>query len=216
LHKRAQFLSKEGFEGIYSDIRHEDIDLGDGFTFDFELFEHRVPSVGYRVFEKSLLSADADLMLSCGYKPGKWVGELKKLVEEGYDADAMLEVQTTEGSEIVKVFELEAKFITHNKAQDLTFITDIAPSFSNYLKACDFARNTDSLLIEGVFLKEDILHAMDKKHLTLDLAKTIYKRCGAKKVRFFHFAARYDRNRGPFIKRLYDGFDGEIMELETR
>lgn len=215
-HKRAQFLSKEGFEGIYSEISHDDIDLGEGFTFGFELFEHRVPSVGYRIFEKPLLTADGGLITESGYKTGKWVGDLKKCVEEGYKPDETLEVQTIDGVQSVKIAELEAKFITHNKAQDITFITDIAPTFSNYLKALDFARDTDSLLIEGVFLKEDIIHAMDKKHLTLDLAKTIYKRCGAKKVRFFHFAARYDRNRGPFLKRLYDGFDGAILELETR
>ena len=216
IHKHALFKAENGFEGIYSEINHNDIDLGEGFTFDFAFFEHRVTSVGYRIKEKPLYSANGELMSEQGFKPGKWVGELKQKVEDGYLADETITVDTKEGMREMAVAELEAKFITKHSPQDITFITDIAPSYSNYLKALEFAKGTDSLLMEGVFMKEDILHAMDKQHLTLDLAKTIYKRSGAGKVRFFHFAPRYDRDRGPFLKRLYDGFEGEILEVETR
>lgn len=52
---------------------------------------------------------------------------------------------------------------------------------------------------------------MEKKHLTLDLAKQIYRRSGSKFVRFFHFAPRYDRMRPAFMKRLYEGFEGNIL-----
>ncbi|MCD8491282.1 MAG: hypothetical protein LRY51_04970 [Geovibrio sp.] len=138
------------------------------------------------------------------------------MIEDGCSPAETLEVQTQDGTAVFSLAELEARFITKHYPQDITFITDIAPSYSNYLKAIEFAKGTKSLLIEGVFMKEDVLHAIDKQHLTLDLAKTIYSRSGAEKVRFFHFAPRYDRDRGPFLKRLYDGFDGEILEVETR
>lgn len=215
-HKHAIFKAENGFEGIYSEIEHSDIDLGDGFQFEFEFFAHRVVSVGYRVMEKPLISADSDTIAKEGLKPGKWVGLLKKMIEEGYSPNESIEVDTLDGKAEFNVSELEKKFITKHKAQDITFITDIAPTWSNYEKALKFAKNTDSLLIEGVFMKEDILHAMDKQHLTLELAKTIYTRSNAKKVRFFHFAPRYDRDRAPFLKKLYDGFSGEILEVEGR
>ncbi|MGE4498662.1 MAG: ribonuclease Z [Deferribacterales bacterium] len=216
LHKRAMFMAENGFEGIYSDINHDDIDLGEGFTFDFAFFKHRVTSVGYRIKEKPLISADGGLMEQSGFRPGKWVGLLKKMIEDGCSPAETIEVQTHDGTAVFSAAELGARFITKHYPQDITFITDIAPSYSNYLKAIEFAKGTKSLLIEGVFMKEDVLHAIDKQHLTLDLAKTIYSRSGAEKVRFFHFAPRYDRDRGPFLKRLYDGFDGEILEVETR
>jgi ribonuclease Z len=215
-HKRVLFRAEKGFEPEVSEVRHEDIDLGEGFTFDFAFFEHRVTSVGYRIKEKPLYAADGELVKEKGFKTGKWIGTLKKLVECGYESSQVLVVETIDGEKEMKVSELAEMFITAVPPQDICFITDIGPTYDNYLKAVDFAKDAKILLIEGVFLKEDVLHAIEKKHLTLDLAKTIYKRSGASQVRFFHFAPRYDRDRGVFFKRLYDGFEGRILELEGR
>jgi len=200
----------EGFEPVLGKIRKEDIDLGDGFSFDFEFFEHRVPSVGYKISEPDHIVVDKEKLGKSGFKSGKWVGRLKELLDAG-EKDGELVVLAGDSEKSVPVKELEEKLISYVPAQKITFMTDIGPSFDNYKKGIEFAKGSTVLLIEGMFLKEDVLHANHKRHLTLDMSKSIFNKSGAKKVRFFHFAPRYDFDRKIFFSRLYDGIEGKVL-----
>jgi len=75
--------------------------------------------------------------------------------------------------------------VIFKEPQDITFIADFAPTFENYKKAINFARDSFILLIESMFLKEDILHAIDKRHSTIDLSKMIFIESNAKFCPFF-------------------------------
>ncbi|MGE4317940.1 MAG: ribonuclease Z [Deferribacterales bacterium] len=208
-YRTASFSAFDGFDQVDGSILHDDILLGDGFRLDFELFDHRVPSVGYRVTEKEMVAVNKTALTDSGYVSGKWLGELKNRILSD-DMDSLIEAEMKDGVKEVKVSQAASAFIEYVRPQSVTFITDIAPSLENCRKAVQLAKDTDVLLIEGVFLKEDVAHANRKKHLTLDLSKYIFRESGAKKARFFHFAPRYDADRRAFYDRLYDGMDGLI------
>jgi len=208
-YETAYFSAFDGFDQVKGSIKHEELMAGDGFKIDFELFDHRVPSVGYRITEPDMVAVNKDKLKSKGFVSGKWLGELKELIlAEKFDS--VISAKRVDGVVEMTASQLKDEIMEDVRSQSVTFITDLAPSYENCQKAIEFAKNTDVLLMEGVFLKEDVLHANEKKHMTLDLSKYVFRESGAKKVRFFHFAPRYDRDRKVFYDRLYDGMEGKI------
>ncbi|WP_303850425.1 ribonuclease Z [Seleniivibrio woodruffii] len=204
----AVFSAADGFEMVRGSIKHEDLILGDGFRLDFDIFDHRVPSVGYRVSEREMVAVKKDA-LENGFLPGKWIGELKRRILSG-ELDGDIEAESSSGLVKMTIREAAERFIEHVKPKSVTFITDIAPSSENFEKAVALAKDTSVLLIECVFLEEDFEHADIKKHLTMTLSKRIFRESGAEKVRFFHFAPRYDQCRREFYDRLHSDMEGCI------
>jgi ribonuclease Z len=207
-YETAVFSAADGFEMVKGSIRHEDIVLGDGFRFDFDIFDHRVPSVGYRISEREMVAVKKDA-LTDGFVSGRWIGDLKRRLLSG-ETDGEIEAERSDGFEKMTVAAAKERFIEDVKPQSVTFITDIAPSSENYEKAVALAKDTSVLLIECVFLEEDVEHAEFKKHLTMTLSKKIFRESGADKVRFFHFAPRYDQMRREFFNRLHSDMEGCI------
>lgn len=208
-YETAYFSAADGFEQVKGSIQHQDIALTDGFRFDFDLFDHRVPSAGYRITEKEMVAVNKDKMSVKGYVAGKWLAELKnKILSDDLKSTVMASFES--GEKEVPVWQAATDFIEYVKPQSVTFITDIAPTLENCEKAIKLAKDTTVLLIESVFLKEDVAHANFKKHLTLELSKYIFRESGAEQTRFFHFAPRYDADRKAFFSRVYEGMDGKI------
>jgi len=209
-YETAVFSAADGFEMEKGSIKHEDIVLGDGFRFDFDIFDHRVPSVGYRISEKEMVAFKKDVLETEGFLSGKWIGQLKKSVLAG-ELEGTVDAESREGIVTMSIRDAQTRFLEDVKPQSVTFITDIAPSDENFEKAVALANDTSILLIECVFLEEDKDHADFKKHLTMTLSKEIFRKSGADKVRFFHFAPRYDQFRREFYDRLYSDMEEFIL-----
>lgn len=208
-YKTAVFSAANGFEREDGSIRHSELTLGDGFRLDFEFFDHRVPSVGYRISEPRMVAVSNEKLASEGFKAGKWIKQLKEEILNG-DRSTVISTETRDGKKSFTAGELEEKILEPVKSQSVTYITDCAPSFENVTKAINFAKDSSVLLIEGMFMKNDVLHAIYKKHLTLDLSKYIFRESGSASVRFFHFTSRYDNCRKELYDYLYEGMQGLI------
>ncbi|PLX69839.1 MAG: ribonuclease Z [Denitrovibrio sp.] len=209
-YKTAYFAAEDGFERVDGTIKASELGLTDGFKLDFEFFDHRVPSVGYRVTEPDMVSVLKDKMEENGFKAGKWLKELKAKVLSGELKDD-IKAETSDGLVTMKVGEAADKIIEYVKPQSVTYITDTAPSYDNVTKAIEFAKDSTILLIEGMFMKEDVMHANHKKHLTLDLSKYIFRESNSQFARFFHFTSKYDGNKKELFDRLYEGMNGRIL-----
>jgi len=208
--KRSVFKSYNAFKPEISECGKEIFDLGDGFTLDFAFFDHGTISVGYRINEFIHINIKKNACEKYGLVPGKWLTELKdKLRNEEFSA--YIKVDTTNGVKEHSVKELEEMLVIYSPPQDLTFITDIAPTFENYKKAIKFAANSHILLIESMFLKSDILHSIAKKHLTVDIAKDIFFKSGSKYVKFFHFSPKNETNKNEFFQSVYSDIKSRIF-----
>lgn len=209
--KTALFRAENGFETELSEIAVKDIDLKDNFTFKFAEFEHRVPSMGYRISEPLHIIVDKDKLADTGYKADRWLRELKLSLDAGCRT-TVFEIPLKDGGTVERnAEELEKMLISYSPPQVITFLTDLAPTYENFEKAVKLADNSDILLIEAVFLRNDISHALKKRHLTLELAKEIFNISKSKKVRFFHFAPRYDAIRNQYFEKVYEGMKGKIL-----
>ena len=209
-YRTAYFSAADGFERADGSLKHSELRLSGDFRLDFEFFDHRVPSVGYRVTEPPMVAVAKEKLEANGFKSGKWLAELKDKVLAG-ELDAVIPAETADGEIKISVGEAAKKVIEPVKSQSVTYITDIAPSYENVTKAIQFADDSTILLIEGMFMKKDVLHANFKKHLTLDLSKYIFKESGSQFVRFFHFTSRYDSFKKELYDNLYKGMKGKIL-----
>lgn len=202
--RAALFSAKNGFEEEVCSI--DKIVLDDGFLLQYEFFDHGITSIGYRLKEPERISFNKDKMAKYGLKHGIWAKDLKEAVVNKSDND-LLEVDTVSGKKKYYINELKDMVVEYPAAQDITYITDIAPSYENYKKAVALAKNSFLLLIEAVFMGNDIIHSIEKNHLSIGLAKEIYRQSDSEYVSFGHFAPKYDRCRDIFFKELYDDLD---------
>jgi len=210
-YKRAMFRSYESFKPEIEEYNPEKIDIGDGFSLTFEFFDHGTISVGYRINEFVHINIKKNSCEQYGFIPGKWLTELKDELRKEH-REMLLKVSTFDGAKEYSVKELEEMLVIYSPAQDLTFITDNAPTYENYVKAVNFAENSHILLIESMFRKADVTHAVKKKHLTTDLAKNIFYKSGSKYVKFFHFAPKYEKEKPAFYQNLYNGVSKKIFK----
>lgn len=210
--KASQFTAKNGFEE--EDYLVDKIELDDGFILEYEFFDHGITSLGYRLKEPVRISFNKEKMAEYGLKHGIWAKTLKDAIASNKDND-LLEVDTINGKEKYYINHLKNMVVEYPVVQDITYITDIAPTYDNYKKAISLAKNSFLLIIEAVFMNNDIIHAMEKNHLSLGLAKEIYRQSNSSYVSFGHFAPKYDRLRDIFFKELYDGLDtSKIVKME--
>ncbi|MDR2400404.1 MAG: ribonuclease Z, partial [Deferribacteraceae bacterium] len=205
------FKASNAFEPELSE--KEKVDIGEGFTLTYEFFDHRTPSLGYRIIEPLRLSVDTDKLALRGYKTGPWIKKLKNAVLQG--CGDLLITSPCEGGEVTKkAAEFSEEFLIPQKPSSITYITDCAPTDENMEKAVNFARGTDLLIVEAMFTAADAVHAAQKNHLTIDRAKKIFWDSNARSVRFTHFSSRYEQNKKSFFKELTAGLENRIYSTE--
>jgi len=208
--KVAIFKAELGFVPEEYEFERKEIELDDGFKLTYEFFDHGIKTVGYRIKEDIHVNVKKDTIESLGYKKGAWISVLKAKLRNG-EKSGMLSVETETGVINKSIKELEEELIIYTPPQDITYITDLAPTFENFKKAINFAKNSHILMIEGMFLKRDVLHAIVKKHLTLELAKEIFIRSKSNYVHFFHFAPKYENDKHTFFNILYSEIDKKVI-----
>lgn len=211
--KGAEFSTKNGFKEEKVTVNSNAI-LDDGFLLEYEFFDHGIISLGYRVKEPKRISINKNKLANNGFKEGSWIKILKDAILSNNSND-IIDVDTNNGIKQCYIYELAEKIVDYPVAQDITYITDIAPTFANYKKAVNFAKDSHILLIESVFMNQDILDAIKKQHLSIGLSKAIYKYSNSYFVSFGHFSPRYDRIKNIFAKELYKGINSKkIIKLE--
>ena len=208
------FSAKNNFQEEHIGSYYKDkIILDDDFSLEYEILDHGIPCIAYRLKEPKRISINKDSMSKYGYKIGPWIKNLK----EALLLNANEEISVISENGVVKEYakDLGSKIAEYPKVQDITYITDIAPSFDNYKKAVNFSKESFILIIESVFMNKDLIHAIEKNHLNIGLSKCIYINSCANYVSFGHFASKYDRMRDIFFKELYEGLDkSKIIKLE--
>ena len=214
-HKTGYFSAKNRFIPVLSEFSADKIELGGGFTLNYEFFDHRTLSVGYRVNEPLRYAVDKDKLAKLGYIGGPWISELKSALMTEEREHKIKAVHNGENV-IMTAAELEKELIVVRPPQSITYITDCAPSASNMGKAVRLASGSKLLIIEAVFLDEDEEHAVKKNHLTLNRSKEIFFKSDSEYVRFVHFAARYENDKSRFLGLLYEGMNGKVHTRSGR
>jgi ribonuclease Z len=206
----GEFKAANSFDPVFSET--DKVDIGEGFSLDYEIFDHGTLSMGYRITEPLRLKVDTDKLTALGYKTGPWIKGLKNAALQG-EKDLLITAPTLSGEIKKSAAEFSEEFLISQKPASITYITDCSPTEENAEKAVNFAKGTDLLIIEAMFTEADALHATQKNHLTIDLSKKIFSASAARYVRFTHFSSRYEQEKKEFFRELTAGIEDRIYSL---
>lgn len=194
-------------------------DLGDGFTFDYEIFDHGIKSLGYRIFEPNRWKINKKLLDELGLKSDRWVGEyVKILTDTNGNIDKLralpkIEVTYKDGSLELKGCDELIKLGDYHVGKSISYVTDIAPTKNNIDNIVEFLGKSEISLIEGVFKDEDIDEAIAKNHLCIGMAKDILRRSNSVYGYIFHHSSRYKVESNFFQDFvLNDRFDKPLIQ----
>jgi len=74
------------------------IECGEADFFELSnIFDHAIPSMGFRIKEMRHVNIKKDVLEKYGYIPGPWLTELKAHLRENEDLDYIVSVQTKDG-----------------------------------------------------------------------------------------------------------------------
>jgi len=163
------------------------------FSVSAVTLDHQIPCLGLSVKERFHVNIIKEGLKRLNLEPGPWLTVFKQALYDRTDPAAEFEV-TTPGEPDKKQFalgNLAGQIARITPGQKITYITDVVYSNSNKEKIVEFARDSDHLFIEAVFMDKDRDLARDKGHLTARQAGQLAARSGAKQFKIFHFSPRY-------------------------
>ena len=155
--------------------------------------DHKIPCLGLSVEERFHVNIIKEGLNRLGLQPGPWLSEFKQAIYRRDDPKAKFEVapRQSPGGKQFTLGELSEQIARITAGQKITYITDVVYSESNQDKIVAFARNSDHLFIEAVFMEKDRRVARQKYHLTARQAGKLAALAGVKKFSIFHFSPRY-------------------------
>ncbi len=207
--KKSVFKAKSGFDREDLEYADTDLEMDDGFKIKYEIFDHGIPSIGYRLVEPRIINIQKEKLVELGFKEGIWLKELKNKILN--NEDGSITVNTVDGEKVMDINELAKEICVDKQQEDITYITDIAPHDDNIEKAIQLADRSYLLIIESVFMDVDFCHASEKNHLTITIAKDIFNRSKSAFIRFIHFAPRYEKEKETFFEELYNKVKNKIF-----
>lgn len=205
--------------------------LNNGFTLTYEIFDHGIPSVGYRIESPRRVNISETKMMELGLKGGKWVRQLKEAyLDNNPETDITPDYVNDAGGSGSAVSagdagdtggaSVPAKSLFHmlqeSPSESVTFATDLAPTQENIHKATLLAQNSSILIMEGVFMEEDKEQAHIKKHLTINIAKKIFLDSSASQLYLFHHSPRYEVFKRKLNYCICKGIEDRILTLSRR
>ena len=157
------------------------------------ILDHNIPCLGFSIRERFHVNIITDGLKALGLTPGPWLTEFKQALYSQTDPASKFEVKF-DRQKPAKHFVLGAladEIARITPGQKISYITDVVYSAANSEKIVEFAKGSDHLFIEAVFLDQDRELANKKHHLTARQAGYLAGTAQVKQVTVFHFSPRY-------------------------
>jgi ribonuclease BN (tRNA processing enzyme) len=184
-------------------------DCGDGIVLDeprflvsaVELDHAGLPVLAYALRESSHFDVRADLLREHGWKPGRWLGTLKKHAA-AREASELIELPDGTSRTVGELADL---LLIETEGQKIVYATDFGDTPGNREAVVQLARGAQILVCEASFVQEDVEQAERTGHLTARACGEIAAAAGVERLVPFHFSSRYDQ----CPERVY----AEILEV---
>ncbi|MFK7115559.1 peptidase [Flavobacterium oreochromis] len=154
----------------------------DKFYVEFEILDHKTPSIAYLFKERDTLKID---ITKSNFKGGAWVNTLKEAFNsQNQEALITIENQTFTAKELYHLLEIK-------KGDALGIIMDHAANPSNHDKIQERFQNTNTVYIECFYKNEDQAQAEMNFHSFSKASAAIMKRSKVKNAIPVHFSRKY-------------------------
>jgi ribonuclease Z len=163
--------------------------------------DHRIPSLGFTVEEKTRLNVRPERLAELGIPAGRWLNELKAAVRQNLPGETVISAQWREGDTMrersLRLDETREQLLVETPGQKLAYVVDTIFTRDNMRRITDLVRGADIFFCESLFLDADRDQASKRYHLTARQAGTLAREAGVKRLETFHFSPRYERNPEP-------------------
>lgn len=169
--------------------------------------DHGTPSNAYAVEEADSLHVRSEKLRAERYKPGPWLGELKRAWRAG-DLEGALELP---GGREVPLEVLADDLLRVERGQSVAYATDFRESDENRRRAVDIARGAGVLFCECCYAREHYDRAAKYAHLTTDTCAGIAREAEVDQLVPMHFSARYRGQSERLYRELLERFPRVVM-----
>lgn len=183
----------------------------DVFAVDAAPLDHRIVSMAYAVREHSHLNVRPNALDVLGVRPGRWLGDLKRAVRAGADADARIAIAP---GDVRPLAELRDALLLETPGQKIAYVVDTIFSPQNAERIVALARDADVFYCESPFLDEDIDQATRRYHLTARQAGALARAARVRRLSVFHFSPRYEGRYGQLVQEAQDEFAGRDVRYD--
>lgn len=186
--RMARFELREAFA-----VRHDEgtrpyertIWNGSGCTVEAVTLDHRTPTLGYIVREKSRSNIDSSRLASLGLRPGPWLKQLK-------EPSARSSVLVIDGV-THSVDELKNELVVETPGESLAYLTDFLMDEQAIGLLVEALHGSRTIVCEGQYRHSDLELARRNFHLTTVLSATLARRARVGELVLFHLSDRYTR-----------------------
>ncbi len=172
--ERTVFAGKESFRprGEGASARcGRGIYHSDHLRVEAELFDHRIPVLGFRIVEKCGFRIDAGKVAAAGLSSGPWLGELQKRFY-AKELDRPISVPRNEGGAEAAVditgVELYRRIRREDRPAGIGYLTDIGLTPENHRRAVEFFAGVTLFVCECTYLSDNCGKARRGFHLCSD------------------------------------------------
>lgn len=169
--------------------------------------DHGCPVLSYAVEEPNKYDVRGNLLKDHGWKPGKWLGELKTLAalrEFDRELEVLREDNTTEKHPVQELTDL---LLIARPGQKIVYATDFAGHQENREKVIALAKDADLFICESSFEEGDREQAERTGHLCAKDCAEIARDAGVNLLVPFHLSIRYEHDPTQVYREILDVFD---------
>jgi ribonuclease Z len=150
-----------------------------------------------------------------GLKVGPWLGDLKSAFI-AQDFERTIDVDVSGGHrKSYKISQLSPWLLLPRHRHKIAYVTDGAANAHNFCLLKALIQNSDILFAETCFMNKDQDLADETMHFTTSYIGRLAREAGVKSLAPFHFSKRYQEGREAVISEIQDGFQGDVILLET-
>ena len=169
--------------------------------------DHGIPSVAYALVFAKQVAVIKEKLEATGWRPGPWLGHLKKAVASGkLETEILLPDGTNQTVE-----KLAERLVEVHQGKKLVYAADMADTPENREKMIALARCAHTLFCETAFSTADKERAYATQHLTARAAAEIARAAKVERLVPFHFSKRYENDPGS----IYEEIRKEAGPVET-
>ncbi len=151
-----------------------------------------ISSLAFALEEPLHIAIHRDALEQRGFLAGPWLGRFKDLVLQQASGQTIMTVPLADGdTEEVPLAELVENIASTERGMKVCYVTDASPISTNLRKIIDLAAAAHLLVIEAVFIHQDLPRARLRNHLTARIAGCLGRLAGAMRLRVFHHSPRY-------------------------
>jgi ribonuclease Z len=165
---------------------------------------HDISSLAYSLEEDCHININKDLLMSMGLPIGPWLSELKLAVRQTAPPDTIINVENSP----FRLIDL-MPLIMISRGEKISYVMDTSPEEENLAKIIPFVAGSDVLFCEGYFLSADSDRAMERNHLTAELAGRIAREAKVGRLELMHFSPKYRHCTDELYHEAEKAFKGQ-------